>query len=631
MSDSRNRIFVSIAVSKPDGDLGALPGVINASERMAAWAEAHEYIPLLINDNVFPEVTIELLRTEISKVIEKVTNRAALRRIVIFFAGHGASLGIDDQSWMLSNWNKRPTEAVKVSSLQRMLEYYGPEQVTIIGDACQEFSAKFMEVVGSPVLDKQAEDRRDYELDRFFPVDAGSQAFMIKANGEEQAFCLFTEVMLDILEGDAPEKYFETIDGSRHVTSQTLAMYLKDNLAIEAGKYGVSMNPRPRPGFFTDRIYYSLLKQDVRVRSKPPRARGSASDRVIPPLDTVDGHSPVGRSVPRVALTARSDQPHAGELAEALKETHLANERDYAAAADAEVRDHFETGCGICFSGAEIKKVYASRGSLSQEFLPSNWYRLQLSNDHDPLLWADVVVELADGNSSSACIVQNFITAIHVFEQGRTNVLHRKLLASVEEGRDIIALLGRMHAGLLTEGEIVDAAAFLRWRKHEVITVGVVASQLYDSIRDTESLRSLAAFYAKNNQPIPLDIVLFGGGRLFFRDGSLYANVPATSLRKPRSEVERERNYTFGATKEVVEHPVAGRVPWMRQAWGAIETVDCHESAEEWRALALRVLPHLSAGPFSLVKREGRSALLALAGIINRREEDTVHYGQWID
>ncbi|QOL81110.1 hypothetical protein [Pseudooceanicola spongiae] len=623
MPDSRNRIFVSVAVSKPDGDLGELPGVIRASERMAAWADAHDYIPLLINDNDFPEVTIELLRTEISKVIKEVTNRSALRRIVIFFAGHGASFGIDDQSWMLSNWDKRPTEAVKVSSLQRMLEYYGPEQVTIIGDACQEFSAKFIEVVGSPVLDKPAEERRDYELDRFFPVDAGSQAFMIKANGEEQAFCLFTEVMLDILEGDAPEKYFETIDGSRHVTSQTLAMYLKDNLATEAGKYGVIMNPRPRPGFYTDRIYYSLPKQDMPASSKPLRARGSSTDRIILPLDSVDYRSPFGRSVPRLALTERSDQAHAGELAEALKETHFTNERDYAAAAYDEVSDYFETGCGICFSGAEINKVHASRGSLSQEYLPPNWYRLELSNDHDPLLWADVVVEHGDGNSSSACIVQNFITAIHVFEQGRTNVLHRKLFASVKEGQDIISLLGRMHAGLLTENEIVDSAAFLRWGKHEVITVGVVASQFYDSIRDTESLRSIAAFYAKNNQPIPLDIVLFGGGRLFFRDGSLYANVPATPLREPRSEVERERNYTFSATKEVFEHPVAGRVPWMRQAWGAIETADCHESAKEWRALALRVLPHLGAGPFTLVKREGRDALLALAGIVTRREEDT--------
>jgi hypothetical protein len=621
MSDSWNRVFVSIAVSKPDGGLGELLGVIKASERMADWAAANEYIPLLINDKVFPEVTTELLRTKIAEVIEEVTSRTVLRRIIIFFAGHGASLGIDDQNWMLSNWDKRPNEAVKVSSLQRMLEYYGPEQVTIIGDACQEFSARFIEIVGSPVLDKPDEDRRDYELDRFFPVDAGSQAFMIKANGEEDAFCLFTEVLLDALEGDAPEKYFETIDGGRHVTSQTLAMYLKDNLAIEAGKYGVRMDPRPRPGFYTDRVYYTSPRPSMLSGSKPRGKRGLDRGPLTAPTKPDVGRSPVGRSVPRVSLIVRSGRTPADNLTEALKEERLVRERDYATAADAEVRGHFETGCGICFSGVEINKVLVSRGSLSQDYLPPNWYRLGLSDEQDPLLWADVVVELADGNFSSACIVQNFITAMHIFEHGGTNVLHRKISAPAEEGRDIIGLLGRMHAGSLTEGEIVDAAAFLRWGKHEIITVGAVVSQFYDSIRDTESLRSIASFYAQNNQPIPLDIILFGGGRLFMRDSVLYANVPATTLREPRSEVERERNYTFRATEEVVSHPVAGRVPWMRQAWGAIETADCDESAEEWRALALSVLPHLGIGPFSVVKREGREVLFALAGIANGQEK----------
>ncbi|MFA3919347.1 hypothetical protein AB1E33_20575 [Ruegeria sp. 2012CJ15-1] len=590
---------------------------------MAAWAEANGYIPLLINDAIFTEVTTELLRTEITKVIEEVTNRVVLRRLIIFFAGHGAALGIDDQNWMLSNWDNRPTEAVKVSSLQRMLEYYGPEQVTIIGDACQEFSAKFIEVVGSPIFDKLEEDRRDYELDRFFPVDAGSQAFMIKAKDEEDAFCLFTEVMLDALEGDAPEKYFEKIDGSLHVTSQTLAMYLKDNLANEAGKYGVRMEPRPRPGFYTDRIYYSSPKTGGPAKPESSGTRGSRGGKTISFATDGAGSSPARRTVPRVKLTASTEQPLVSNLTEELRENRLATQRAYAAAAEAEVRDHFETGCGICFSGAEIRKVRASKGSLSQDFLPPNWYRLELSDEHDPMLWADVVVELADGNFAYACIVQNFVTAMHVFEHGATNVLHRKLFAPAYEGRDVIALLGRLQAGLITEGEIVDAAAMLRLGKHEVITLGAVVAQFYDSIRDTKGLRSIAAFYAQNGQPIPLDIVLFGGGRLFAKKDGLYADVPATKPREPRSEVERERNYTFSATQEVVNHPVAGRVPWLRQAWSAIETADCDESAEEWRGLALKTLPHLGAGPFSLVKREGRDALLALAEITDKGQNLT--------
>ncbi|MBY5881153.1 hypothetical protein HFN46_18655 [Rhizobium leguminosarum] len=621
MPEPQDRIFVSIAVSKPDGGLEALPGAIKASERMAAWGKARGYISLLINDKLFPEVTIELLRTKISNAIEEVTNRAALRRLIIFFAGHGAALAIDDQNWMLSNWNKRPNEAVKISSLQRMLEYYGPEQVTIIGDACQEFSARFIEVVGSPILDKTDEHRRDFELDRFFPVDAGSQAFMIKAKGEKEAFCLFTEVMLDALEGDAPEKYFEEIDGSRHVTSQTLAKYLKDNLAVEAGKYGVRMDPRPRPGFYTDRVYYSAPEPGRRTRSGPPPAVESAGDESEPFGAPGPVASPRRRLVPKVSLTASPRRRSAGNLVAALEEKRREEEKAYSAAAREEVRDHFETGCGICFTGATVGKVRVSRGTLSQDYLPPNWYRLELSNEHNPLLWADVLVDLADGSVASACVVQNFITAMHSYEGGGVNVLHRPLFAHPSEGREVIEMLGKMQAGSLTEHQIVDAAAELRRGKHRVLTMGAIVAQFYDSIRDTKSLRSIAAFYAMHNQPIPLDVVLFGGGKLFTKDNDLFADVPATEARSPRSQTERRRKYTFEATPEVTQHPVAGRVPWMRQAWGAIETVDCDASAEKWRELALSALPHLGAGPFSQVRREGRDALLALAGITSNRED----------
>lgn len=615
MSGNRDRILVSIAVSKPDGGLQALPGAIKASERMAAWAEANGYRSLLINDSVFPEVTTDLLRKKISGAIEEVTSTQVLRRLVVYFAGHGATLGIDDQNWMLSNWDKRPSESVKVSSLQRMLEYYGPEQVAIIADACQEFSARFIEVVGSPILDKPDEARRDYELDRFFPVDAGSQAYMVKAQGEEEAFCLFTEVMLDALEGDAPAQYFETIDGRQHVTSQTLAKYLKDNLTREAGKHGVRMDPRPRPGFYTDRIYFSSPRKVEQSRPGSLGTRSALRRETIGLATYGTGPSRFRRSVPAVKLTASSDQPPAGVLLKGLHEERIARAKAYAAEADSDVRDHFETSCGICLSGAEIGQIHSSQGNFSQDGLPENWYRLELSDDHDPMLWADVVVELADSKFATACAIQNFITAIHVFEHGGTNVLHRKPFAPAYEGKDIIALLGRLTSGLLTENDIVDAAASLRWGKHEVITLGAVVAQFYDSIRDTAGLQSLAAFYAENEQPIPLDIILFGGGRLFARNNLLYADVPSTEARVPRTSVERTREYAFRATKGVLKHPVAGRVPWMRQAWAAIETVDCDSSAEEWRALAMKAFPHLGAGPFSVVNNAGRDALFALAGI----------------
>ncbi|MEN2786178.1 hypothetical protein ACFOKI_07210 [Sphingomonas qilianensis] len=622
MSETRERVFVSIAVSNPDGGLAPLPGAITASERMAAWAEANGYIPLLINDALYPAVTIDLLRDKITATIEEVTSRAALRRLVIFFAGHGASLGIDDQNWLLSKWKQRSSEVVNIASLLRVLEYHGPQQVAIIGDACQEFSATFMEVVGGPILDTTEEQKQDFELDKFFPVDAGCKAFMIKAKDGERAFCLFSEVMLDALEGDAPEQYFEEDADGRHVTSQKIAQFLKDHLASQAGKYGVSMSPRPRPGFWSDRKYFTAPRAGRPPEGMVPRGTFPARNKALGGGNAGGLDAALPRAVERIdlALAPPATAP-ARDLATTLETQRREVEMAYAEAADGDVRDHFETGCGICFTGAPVGNVRTSRGEVSQDWLPSNWFRLQLSDDRDPLLWADVVVNLADGSAASACVVQNFITAMHAFADGGLNVLHRPLFADARESKDIVALLAKLHAGTLTEGEIVDAASMLRYGKHRVITLGPVAAQFYDSVRDTNGLRSIAAFYAQAGQPIPLDILLYGGGRLFVQGDTLVADVPATGDRAPRSAIERERGYTYQATPAVTQHPVAGRVPWMRQAWSALATAECDPTAESWRQEALAVLPHLAAGPFTKVRPTGAEALAMLAGVTENRED----------
>lgn len=634
MPKVKDKIFISIGVSKPSGGLEELPGAITAAERMAAWAKAQGYETLLLHDKDLPEITIDLLRERITRVIESVTNQVELKRLVIFFAGHGAALAIGDQYWILSNWKADQNEAIKVSSLQRVLEYYGPKQVAIIGDACQEFSSQFIELIGSAVLKIPDEEKHHYELDQFFAVDVGKQAFMIKAKGGKEAFCLFTEVLLDALEGDSQVPIFEEIDGDRVVTSQAIAQYLDANVQREASKYGLHMTPHPRPGFYTDRAYLTIPSPPI---PSPPDENfstyssgdmgdgGSPSNREFSVTSSEDfGYRGTyhdkrrDRTVGKVELLkSRVSEAVNREWAKSQENSRKTRRRTFVKKVQlARHRNHFETGCGVCVSGAVVEKVEASFGVVSIVDEEPNWFRIDLGNDNsNSLAWTDTLVSLSDGRIASVCAVKGFVAALDIVDETSLSLLHRPIGTGEYEVDQAIFMLAQMHSGLLSQREIIDSAAMLRDGKHRFITLGCIVAQFYDAIRDIDSLHSIAAFYAMHQQPVPLDIILFGGGAISEDQGRLYAEIPSVEARKPRTNNERKRRFTHDPTPGFEKHPIAGRVPWMRQAWGAVETASCDESARDWRRKALGVIEFCTQGAFTIVRPEGRDALYELTGI----------------
>jgi hypothetical protein len=277
------------------------------------------------------------------------------------------------------------------------------------------------------------------------------------------------------------------------------------------------------------------------------------------------------------------------------------------------VREHFETGCGICISGAAIVPVEASHARLSRVATQPNWIRVHLPQDDLQSAWTDTLVTLRDGQIVPICAIWGFISALHVGEGLSLTLLHRPFDMQSHQAFLAIDLLARLHTGDLSREDIIDAAARLRDEKHEVITIGCIVAQFYDVIRDVDSLRNMAYFYAARGQPIPLDIILYGGGTLSEENGRLYATIKAVQLRQARSEGERIRPFTSAATPEVWRYPVAGRIPWMRQAWGALATVGCDASAASWRKDALAAMDFLGPGLFSSIRPAGRCAIARLA------------------
>jgi hypothetical protein len=282
----------------------------------------------------------------------------------------------------------------------------------------------------------------------------------------------------------------------------------------------------------------------------------------------------------------------------------------------ADVPTHFETDCGIAVLGAYPQSVDSSRGQVERDpNRPDIWFPIYVGDGPFGLDWANVLVELDSDRHAYVCAVKGFIATLQMHNENRASVVHRPLGQDPAADMGTIDVLARANAGLLSSADIVDSAARLREAKHTDFTMGCVAAHLYDSIRDADSITSIAAYYAGYGQIVPLDVALLSGGVIFADAGKLYVEIPATSQREPRTELEAKRRFTFDATPYVERALIGGSAPWMRSGWTAIATARFHDSALEWRERAERILRHLTPAPFTIVRKEGREVLADLIGV----------------
>jgi hypothetical protein len=135
---------------------------------MAKWAADNHYHVVAIDDSAIP-VTKALLRQKLFTAIDEVQREALLRRFVLFFAGHGAIKSINEPYWLLSNWWTETEEAIDLVTFQRMLRYYGPKQVALIGDACQVVHKDFVEVKEAPSCHAEMSNPLNSSLISFSP------------------------------------------------------------------------------------------------------------------------------------------------------------------------------------------------------------------------------------------------------------------------------------------------------------------------------------------------------------------------------------------------------------------------------------------------------------------------------
>ena len=631
---SGESIFVLISVHAPGGNLPPLPGAIHSAKRMLKWAKRNGYITKEFLDDGGKKVTVKQIQDGLGELINKTLQTKIIKRLVVYFIGHGL-----EDFWLLSDWNTNPGEAIHIPSSLLILEYYHPVQVSFFGDACREINADIALVRGnSLVLAPEDETPSDYERNTFYSARTGKKAYMIPASGTKKAFCLFTEMVLEAFEGSyesALEKDMEKLTAS--LTDASLSQFLKLQIPIKADEYGVTMEPRSSPGFYTDRVYkeFKMETQTQRIKKsiRDPRRvfypnHGLASDGTYTGADpehmNEEYHIITETKISTERTTKEYQLVNSGSSKEELAnlEKRIAKQKRSAEKKSIEwlegvAQTKFESNCGLSVFGRNVKNITSLLTHNVEQANASNSYRVWLEHPNvkpDNFQFSDVLVDIDKNELALICAVSNFSARLATDFLGRVSLVYLPTKSGISHEphvKKVLNVIAKIDSIDLSFYEAAELAANIRYHKHVDLTLGCLASYLYNKAGDIDAIRKTAYYYPINNQPIPIDIAILSRGLIKKTGNHLTLDLPATDARTPRP-FEEGIEYTTNATENLTGVRIAGIMPWMDQGWLMAKGAFVDDSSKNWRKQLGNISSYVKKSPFSVFEKKAEPEIKKL-------------------
>lgn len=589
-------ILITVAVSDPGGGLKELAGAIKASVDFADWGQKHGYRILAFRDkdeNFKTQVlTIDHLRERITAEFDAVQREAPIDRVVIHFVGHGFLIQPEKRYWLLNGWKENPGAAIDVSALRRRLRFHEIGQVSLIADSCSEISGQFIDVEGSGILHRPDAREIDPESDQFFASSPGWQAFMVNASEKSPATCIFSNIVISALKGEAAEAFDNVANSPVTVTSQSLARFIKKALPHAASRAGVEMLPSLMPAFFTNRVYSEFALDDI--------IRRNAKTLAVPGSDLASNSglpiSSLGSDAIAMAEKfVQAEEVNIEHIAEKISNNWIWFKRNTL------------NVISISQNYQNIVTDFKLTGSIftaSEELLVFDYIVREGPWREISLEAIEALIPLEAGLYHYASIFPSMKTLISRMQGGQTWV--NQAHSYTDFGFEWSRILALLVADRLSISDVVEASAIVRVGKHMEPVRGCVAAYLYDAIGDVPNIRRMAAYYALHSQPVPFDVAVLA--EVQFRraaDGGLIVDIPAVEEAQPRNDAERARLFTTSATPPCEGLRVSGSLPLMSAGFAAISKLECSEELQTWKAAAIELRRHLGDGVFTKIRSEG--------------------------
>jgi hypothetical protein len=590
---AKRNVAVSIGVAETGG-FPFLPGAINAARAFYDWADALKYESHLVTDETSP-VTFSRVRFEIEaalagatspplkqdderRVIDAALSRAKpIRRLILFFAGHGLIKEMEQGLWFLSD-SIPEQRVVDAERLRRRLYRFGIDQIAIIADACRSLpkTVELADLNPDAILGMGPQIRAAAPpFDKFVATQDGSNSYSIPGESPEEDRALFSSLLVEALWGVRPGALWQP--DNKFVTSQSLKNFLTSEVPRVALKYERTLQPDISTNFSGgEDIYFG----DVAPKSRAP---------VFPEWPPANALLGMGDS----------SDPH---------NRAVLKERETLARIRAQQRPtSFETSSGFAVAGARIAHVLTEVGIVSGKPGEENQVHIGPSHNQRLEIAMSLLIETEGGLAAAPTAMPGFIGTILMNADGVYALVYRQSpepLGPEYASEDAIA---KLESGALKGDELRNLVVLMRIQKHRDPTLGAISAYVYESLGDLDSIRQMAYYYVTNGQPIPFDIAMLAHLETRKIEGKLLASVPATAAREPQTQFEKQNSWTFQRT-DASEGLVGGIWPWMRQGWFLLEDYYDKKSALIDPFL-IEVASTIAPARFSTLNKEGAAAL----------------------
>lgn len=192
--------IISIGINNAKG-LPPLQSAVSGAEQFAAWGNSQGYTV-----DLFIDALQRVSQTAIFDRINEIIEERTCEQLIIFFAGHGILKSPSQEIWLLSNAQLNPNESINLTGSIDIARTSGIPYIVFISDACRVLPNE-MQFTGNgsvifPILD---DTNQDCAIDILYATRPGNPALEQTGQSNSERFGLFTQALLEVLNGNYPE------------------------------------------------------------------------------------------------------------------------------------------------------------------------------------------------------------------------------------------------------------------------------------------------------------------------------------------------------------------------------------------------------------------------------------------